>query len=377
MNKLFLLILCIAIQGNIAFAQKNKKNKVTPIAEQTEVNTDKFAKFILEEKEHDFGVVNENGGMLVHDFSIKNVGTIPLIIKDIQPECGCTRSEWTTQPIAPGSVGNVRAIYNPAGRPGAFRKYITVFTNTEVEKSQIFVKGNVAPSKYQFGSTYTYQYGYMAVNNNTFNFEVLNTKSDSTSLKMYNLSNKVLKITRIESPKNIQVTGPYYEMRPNTDIELMIKYTPKNRMDFGDFSQEVKIYTNDDSFPVKLIYVNSKIKEDFSYLTPKELKKAPKFTIDRLSHYFGDIGYKDSSITTFIVTNKGKSDLIIRKVKRSCNCVNVDFETMVIKPKQKVKMKVDYTSFNVVGLDIRGIKLITNDPNNQEVNISISANIVR
>jgi hypothetical protein len=40
-------------------------------------------------------------------------------------------------------------------------------------------------------------------------------------------------------------------------------------------------------------------------------------------------------------------------------------------------MKVDYTSFNVVGLDIRGIKLITNDPNNREVNISISANIVR
>lgn len=376
MNKFIVLTLCIFLQGKIALAQKSKKNKnaTTPIEV---VATDKFAKFVLEEKEHDFGIVNENGGLLIHDFSIKNTGNIPLVIKDIQPECGCTRSEWTTQPIAPGAVGNIKAIYNPAGRPGGFRKYITIFTNSEIEKSQVYVKGNVAPSKYQFGSTYTYQYGFTAVNNNTFNFVVLNTKSDSDYLKMYNLSNKTIKITRIETPPNIKVEGAYYEMRPNTDIELKIKYYPRYRTEFGDFNQEVKIYTNDDSFPVKLIYVNAKVKEDFSYLSPKDFKKAPQFVIDRVAHHFGDIGYSDSSITNFYIKNKGKTDLIIRKVKRPCNCVNVVLETMVIKPKQKIKMKVDYTSFNVVGMDIRGFTLITNDPNNPEVNISISANIVR
>ena len=160
-------------------------------------------------------------------------------------------------------------------------------------------------------------------------------------------------------------------------IELKIKYRPKNMSELGDFSQEAKIYTNDDSLPVKLIYINSKVKEDFSYLTPKELKKAPKFTIDKLVHDFGEIGYRDSSITYFNLTNKGKKDLVIRKIKRSCNCVNVEIETMVIKPKQKVKMKVDYTSFNTVGLDIRGITLFTNDPQNSEVNLTIRANIVR
>jgi hypothetical protein len=94
-------------------------------------------------------------------------------------------------------------------------------------------------------------------------------------------------------------------------------------------------------------------------------------------HDFGNIGYKDSSITYFTIVNKGKSNLVIRKVKPSCNCVNVELETMVIKPKQKVKMKIDYTSFNVVGLDIRGVKLITNDPNMPEVNLTVRANIVR
>jgi phosphohistidine swiveling domain-containing protein len=378
MNKIIIVLVCLLIHGNIAFAQKNKYKKNTLKAPATEVIiTDKFSKFLLEETEHDFGVINENGGLAIYNFSIKNTGNIPLIIQDVQPECGCTKTEWTTQPIAPGSIGNIKAVYNPAGRPGYFRKNITISTNTEVVKTVLHLKGNVAPAKYEFSSTYTYQYGFLAVNNNTFKFNVKQGKSDSTNLKIYNLSNKKMQIRRIETPPNIVVSGKIFELIPNTDADLLIKYWPRHKDDFGDFSQQIKIYTNDDSIPVKIIYVNSTITEDFSLLTPKELKKAPKFTIDRILHDFGDIGHNDSSITHFILTNKGKSDLIIRKAKPSCNCVNLELESMVIKPKQKIKMKVDYTSFNVVGFDIRGITLITNDPEKPEVNISIRANIVR
>jgi hypothetical protein len=377
MNKIIVFALCVFLQTQWVFAQKNKKAKNLKNETTEQSATQKLAQFKLEEKEYDFGVVNENGGLLVHEFMIKNVGEVPLMLLDIQPECGCTRTEYTSQPIAPGAVGTIKAVYNPAGRPGVFRKSITVFTNSAEKKTQVFLKGNVAPARYEFGSTYTFQYGFLAINNNTFEFKVTNTQSDSTYLRMYNLSNKTIKITRIETPTNVEITGPYFEMRPNTDIELKIKYRPKNVNEFGDFNQEARIYTNDDSLPLKLIYINSNVKENFSYLTPKELKKAPKFTIDKVMHDFGNIGYKDSSITYFTIVNKGKSNLVIRKVKPSCNCVNVELETMVIKPKQKVKMKIDYTSFNVVGLDIRGVKLITNDPNMPEVNLTVRANIVR
>ena len=70
MNKIFILTLCILFQGNIAFAQKSKKNKNTPIVAEV-ITPDKYSKFVLEEKEYDFGVVNENGGLLIHNFSIK------------------------------------------------------------------------------------------------------------------------------------------------------------------------------------------------------------------------------------------------------------------------------------------------------------------
>lgn len=370
MNRLLILFICFTFSSHLTFAQKNKSTKKETIVVEK-------ANFQMDEIEFDFGVVNENGGLLIHEFSIKNTGNVPLLIKNIDPECGCTKTEYSDKPIPVGSVGYIKAVFNPIGRPGGFRKAITIFTNTEKEKSQIFLKGIVAPAKYEFNSTYTYQYGFLAVNNNTFNFNVLNTKSDSTYLRMYNLSNKKITINKIITPTNIEITGPYYEIRPNTDIELLIKFRPKNPDDFGDFSQEVKLMTNDDSLPVKLIYINSIVKEDFSSLSAKDLKKAPRFTIDKLAHNFGDIGHKDNMSTEFIITNKGKKDLIIRKIKRSCNCVSADMETMVIKPKQKVPLKVSYTSFNTVGIDYRQIKLITNDPKNSEIVLNIIANIVR
>jgi phosphohistidine swiveling domain-containing protein len=188
MNRIILVLVCLVIIGNTAFAQKNKNKKNTLKVPANEVIvTDKYAKFMLEETEHDFGVINENGGLAIYNFSIKNTGNIPLIIQDVQPECGCTKTEWTTQPIAPGSIGNIKAVFNPAGRPGYFRKNITLFTNTEVVKTVLHLKGNVAPAKYEFSSTYTYQYGFLAVNNNTFKFNVKQGKSDSTYLKIYNL----------------------------------------------------------------------------------------------------------------------------------------------------------------------------------------------
>ncbi len=369
MYKLICLAFCLILNYNSLFSQKNKTKPKEIVVEK--------ADFQMDETEYDFGVINENGGLSIHEFSIKNTGNAPLIIKNIEPECGCTRTEYTDKPIPPGSVGSIKAVYSPAGRPGGFRKSITVYTNAQKEKFQIFIRGNVAPAKYEFASTFTYQYGFLAINNNTFNFNVLNTKTDSAELLLYNLSNKVIKILKILTPHNIEISGPEFEFRPNTDIALKIKFRPKNVNEFGDLMQEVKLITNDDSLPVKLLYINSHVKEDFSKLSPKELKAAPKFVIDKMEHDFKEIGHKDNLTTDFTITNKGKTDLIIRKITRSCNCVTIDAETMTIKPKEKAKLKVGYTSFSVVGQDFRQLKLITNDPNNNEILLNIRANIVR
>jgi hypothetical protein len=374
MKKTIFLIIVITAQMGLGFAQKNKVVKKQPV---TKTEPQKFPEYLLNETEYDFKTFRENGGLVTHDFVVKNIGEAPLIIKSIDPECGCTQTVFTSEPILPGKEGVIKAIYNPMGRAGDFRKSITVKTNAKNPTFQVFIKGSVIAAKFDFGTTYTYQYGFLAVNNNTFRVNFKNTEVGIKNLLMYNLSNKVIKILKIESPINMEVMAPYIEIKPNSEAEFRIKVKPKTSADFGEFNQSFKIYTNDDSLPVKQFYVDSYISEDFSSLSPKELKNAPKFVIDKEMHDFGDVGRRDSNIAIFTINNKGKSDLIIRRIRRSCNCLEITAESMVIKPKKKIKLKVDYSPINTAGLDYKGATIIANDPTKPETNITIKANIVR
>ena len=101
----------------------------------------KFAK-----TSHDFGKINENDGKVTTVFEVTNTGDEPLIMNQVQTSCGCTARDFTKSPIAPGAKGNVTVTYNPAGRPGSFKKTITVSSNTK-KKTVLSIKGEVIPKK--------------------------------------------------------------------------------------------------------------------------------------------------------------------------------------------------------------------------------------
>ena len=75
-------------------------------------------------------------------FSVSNIGSDPLIIEQASPTCGCTISDYTKEPIAPGKSGTIKATYN-AANIGAFEKHLTVkFAGVDEIKS-ITLKGEV------------------------------------------------------------------------------------------------------------------------------------------------------------------------------------------------------------------------------------------
>ena len=66
---------------------------------------------------HDFGKFKEADGPVTHRFEFTNTGSVPLMIKQVAPSCGCTTPEWSREPVLPGKVGYIAATYNPASRP--------------------------------------------------------------------------------------------------------------------------------------------------------------------------------------------------------------------------------------------------------------------
>ena len=100
-----------------------------------------MAKFKWEAKTHDFKTIDQ-GTPVTHEFTFTNVGSTPLVISNVRGSCGCTVTDYTKEPIAPGKTGMVKATFNAAAI-GAFNKSIRVTANVEGANETLFIKGEV------------------------------------------------------------------------------------------------------------------------------------------------------------------------------------------------------------------------------------------
>jgi hypothetical protein len=73
---------------------------------------------------YDFGKIKQNTPPTA-EFVVTNISSEPLIIETANPTCGCTISDYTKSPIAPGKTGTIKATYN-AATLGAIHKTLTV-----------------------------------------------------------------------------------------------------------------------------------------------------------------------------------------------------------------------------------------------------------
>lgn len=126
-------------QDSAAMSQQASSQDVQAAAENVQP-----AEISFEEKEYDFGTVNE-GETVVHTFVFTNTGEVPLIIQNATASCGCTVPEWPKEPVPAGETGKIEVKFNTTGRPNQQSKTITITANTEPKMTNLKIKGMVQP----------------------------------------------------------------------------------------------------------------------------------------------------------------------------------------------------------------------------------------
>jgi len=130
MKKLLLSITALVLTTGL-FAQDAEKAAGKKAAD--------VAKF--ESETIDLGKILQNNPTTA-TFEVTNIGKEPLLIEQASPTCGCTISDYTKEPIAPGKKGIIKATYN-AKNMNMFEKHLTVkFAGVDEVKS-ITLKGEV------------------------------------------------------------------------------------------------------------------------------------------------------------------------------------------------------------------------------------------
>lgn len=111
-------------------------------ATDTETQPTSQAKITFSESTHEFGDIYQ-GDRVEHLFTYTNSGTEPLILSNVQTTCGCTATNWSREPLAPGESGTIKVNFNSTGKVGMQNKVVTITSNASNNPERISITTNV------------------------------------------------------------------------------------------------------------------------------------------------------------------------------------------------------------------------------------------
>lgn len=338
----------------------------------------KNAKITFTEETYDFGKIAEEKGPVTKEFTFTNTGAEPLIIQNVKASCGCTTPDWTKDPILPGKKGFIKATYNPQGRPGPFNKSITVTSNAENSNVVLIIKGDVTPKPRTIEDDYPMQIGGIRLKTNHLAFiKVFNNQIKTDSVQILNTSDENVKLTFNNVPEHLSVKAVPAELKPKQKGSIVVTYDGNKQKEWGFVMDRLDIMLNGKADPNNRLSVSATIEEDFSKLTPEQKANAPKANFNTKEFNFGTITEGEVKDYDFVLTNDGKSDLIIRKVKASCGCTAVTPSETTIKPGKSTIIKTSFNSSGKPGKQNKTITVITNDPNNANITLRVTGDVLK
>lgn len=101
----------------------------------------------LDQSSYDFGSIDE-GEVIKHNFRILNRGNAPLKITDFEVGCGCTMVDIPRNPVQPGKMINIKAVFDSKDKLGSQNKRIRLVTNGSPRYLDMYFKGMVYPKNF-------------------------------------------------------------------------------------------------------------------------------------------------------------------------------------------------------------------------------------
>ena len=325
---------------------------------------------------HNFGDILVDSGPVSCTFTVRNTGSKPVVIYNAVTTCGCTKAEWTKEPIMPGKTGKISATYSNDEGPYPFDKSITVYMSEPKKPIILKMRGICMAEKIPVKNTYTMTYGPLGLREAYIkcgNLEQEGMKSNSVTVA--NVSDEPIKVESHDVTEQLEIN-----VSPNpipagetAEMSFCIK---ADRSKWGRnyyWATPVingKTYRNSDNS--SRIGIWAITKENFEGLSEEERAKAgrPKFETSTFS--FGKVKRGTQIHAEYTFKNVGNTCFQVYKV-------DVDAENWShsdipgAKPGETVKFRVHLDTTGMpAGETLAIVSLTTNSPLRPIVNLFIS-----
>ena len=312
--------------------------------------------------EHNFGAFDEDDGKVTCVFRMINKGPEDVSVRSARASCGCTTPSYTKNPIAPGDTAEITVAYNPVGRPGRFSKTVKL-TLSDNSQHTLTISGVVIGSQNTLRSRYPIQAGPMKFRSDQLKFgSVLKGRAKSLPLEIYNASTTPIRPAFGKLPQYLRVTPAADSIPPGEQNFYNITLSPSDTELYGVLTDSVTV-TDPASGAEATIHLAAIIEEDFSRLTPGQLRDAPVIELSTQMVDLQRISGAAPVTRTFTVTNRGRSPLMIRRLSTPGGAVTATISSCKIKKGKSATVTVTIDPALITsGYLYANIQIIANDP---------------
>lgn len=322
----------------------------------------------FDEKDYNFGKIKEEDGKVTHVFTFVNRGASPLVLNNVQASCGCTTPVWTKEPIEPGKKGSVTVTYNPQGRPGAFTKTITVYSNAADEQFVLMIRGEVLSKQPTESDTYPINIDGLMLKSKVIQMNnVEKGKTQTRVIEIKNGSKTILKPGIHGLPAYITYSVSPATLKPGEEGRITFTFNSKACTQWGPVLNDAFIISNgskkysEDS----KVTVISNVIEDFGKMTLDQKRKAPIMEMPGRSINLSTVQLGANRSGKFKVNNKGQNPLEIRRIINNNKELTVRPQKMSVASGKSAEIIVDLNTKNLAEGDYKkSFTVQTNDPDN-------------
>lgn len=306
-------------------------------------------------------------------FTFTNKSTSTLFVRTVRTDCGCTVAQWTGTAIEPGGSGTITVTYD-AELLGYFSKSLAVYTNIQEEPFYLHIMGQVSMTLTEASGDFPYKIGDYYLNTDNIEFDNVNRGDRPTfSLEIFNASKKSFSPQLMHLPKYLTARAEPETIRPGRTGRVLITLDSNSLPTMGLTQTSIYLsrFAGDRVNKETEINVSATLIPDFLD-TPTQQALSPVAQIESTRVDLGSFAGKKKLSTQLLLTNKGKTPLIISALQVYNPGISASINKTRIDPGESEKLKISVNSNGTAFKGKMSVLLITNDPDNPKIVIDIN-----
>ncbi|MBQ9645788.1 MAG: DUF1573 domain-containing protein [Prevotella sp.] len=308
-------------------------------------------------------------------FELRNKGLKNLHIKDVRPDCGCTKVDFPRKSISPGERFTISMTYD-ARMLGHFTKQMAIYSNATKQPVFLKMKGVVLEEVKYYSAAFPHDFGGLLTDINNLEFDDVN-KGDQRQIviKMVNNTEQTVTPNLLHLPPYLTAVSQPAQVAPGRMGQINVTLHSEYINSFGLVQAPVylakQLGERVDAaieMPVSVVLLPDVTLFDGSM---KDYAPCMQLSAEQLN--LGVVEGKKVKSGVIDIVNTGRSALRISSMQMFTGGMKVTLSKRDIMPGEAAKLKVAADRDELLRQRTKPrVLMITNDPQHTKVIINVN-----